>query len=282
MVTAAALLLISVSIALAVYLAAPAIVKGAANGRQRLLEKAGRAADGLHLAVSPERMWKAALILGLVSGLTAGIALGGPLPGLVVWAVCMLLPRLFIALSRKKRAQEMERALPVMIEKIASSVRAGLGLREAFERAGEAAGGPLMEEVRRATGEMRINVPFDEAVTRMARRVPLADASVFCTALVIAQRTGGFVSAVLDSIAVSLREKRALDGKVKALTSQGKMQGVIIGSLPVALLFAVYLLDPQMVRPLFDTLIGRLMLAGGALLEVVGFLVIRKMTDIKY
>jgi tight adherence protein B len=112
--------------------------------------------------------------------------------------------------------------------------------------------------------------------------VPLADASVFCTALVIAQRTGGSVSTVLDSIAVSLREKRALDGKVRALTSQGKMQGVIIGSLPVALLFAVYLLDPQMVRPLFDTLVGRLMLAGGALLEIVGFLVIRKMTDIKY
>ena len=130
--------------------------------------------------------------------------------------------------------------------------------------------------------EVDLGIPMEEALNRLSARIALPDVSIFTAAVIIAQKSGGNIASVLETIASTIRERRTLDGKVRVLTSQGKMQGLIIGLLPVVLLGGLYLLDPHMTRPLFERPLGRVLLIAGLLLEGIGLFIIRRIVDIRY
>ena len=100
-------------------------------------------------------------------------------------------------------------------------------------------------------------------------------------AVQLTQSTGGNLADVLETLADTLQERQTLRDKVGALTAQGKASGIVLAFLPFILLGALWVIVPQLVRPMFMTVIGQLMIAGMMVSVAVGGLVIWKIVDIK-
>jgi len=159
--------------------------------------------------------------------------------------------------------------------------KAGLGLRAAIEETALRCGSPFADEAAHTLRETELGVPLVESLNRLAQRINSVEYTTFCASIAIAQETGGSLSNTLDSFASSIRERRVLEGRIKSLTAQGKMQGFVLALLPVVMLGAVYLLDPEMVSPLFNTTIGQLLLGAACILEIAGIVAIRKVISIE-
>ena len=113
------------------------------------------------------------------------------------------------------------------------------------------------------------------------KRVPNLDLKFFATAIILQRQTGGDLAEILDKIGHLIRERFKIWGQVQALTGEGRLSGIVLLALPPALFLAVYRLNPEYVMPLFTDPMGRKMLAGGLIMQLLGALVIRKIVNIK-
>jgi tight adherence protein B len=250
--------------------------------RDEIVAKTEKQADALFIVSDPKRNLKLFAVLSVCVFFIAFLSLDSLFLGFSLGALTAALPYISMQAAKRKRKKALEAQLPEVIEKLSGALRAGNSLQAAFESAASRTGGAMAQESAHVMKEVALGLSMEEALSRMSRRIGSDDVTILNTALSVAMRTGGNVSEVLDNIASSIRERRTLDGKIKALTSQGRMQGMIIGLLPLLLLAGIYLIDPAMVEPLFTTTIGKCLLLGGVVLEIAGMLFIRKIVDIKY
>ena len=86
---------------------------------------------------------------------------------------------------------------------------------------------------------------------------------------------------ILDKIGYLVRERFKIFGTVQALTGEGRLSGIVLLALPPALFLAVYKLNPDYVMPLFTDPMGRQMLMGGVVMQLLGAIVIKKIISIK-
>ena len=114
----------------------------------------------------------------------------------------------------------------------------------------------------------------------MGRRVPLPEVHLLVTAVALALQVGGSLGGTLDRLADTLRRKHVIEAKLRALTSQGRLQAIIVTALPVALMLALTALDPVSMRPLVTTAGGWAVLGCIAILETTGWLLIRRIVAI--
>jgi len=111
--------------------------------------------------------------------------------------------------------------------------------------------------------------------------MPNLDLKFFVTAVAIQKQAGGDMAEILDKIGYIIRERFKILGQVQALTGEGRISGVVLMALPIALFFAVYYLNPQYVMLLFTEAIGRKMIAVAVVLQILGAITIKKIVNIK-
>ena len=109
----------------------------------------------------------------------------------------------------------------------------------------------------------------------------LLDFDLVVDAVLIQRRVGGNLAEVLTNISHTIRERIRIRGEVNALTGQARLSGWVLGLLPVATGFAIYLSNPEYIEPLISTPFGYALITGAAISEVFGMLVIRKIADVK-
>jgi tight adherence protein B len=97
----------------------------------------------------------------------------------------------------------------------------------------------------------------------------------------IARDLGGGLAVALERLAASMRRRLAMEDRIRALTSQGRLQGIVMGVLPLLLGVALWFLEPEQMRKLFTEPLGWLTLGGVALLQTGGFLLLRKIVRIE-
>jgi tight adherence protein B len=124
-------------------------------------------------------------------------------------------------------------------------------------------------------------VTLDEALDNLTERVPNLDLKFFATAVVLQRQTGGDLAEILDKIGSLVRQRFQIWGAVQALTGEGRLSGIVLMALPVLLFLTVYWLNPEYVMLLFTEPMGKKMLIGAIVLQVLGALCIRKIVNIK-
>ena len=123
--------------------------------------------------------------------------------------------------------------------------------------------------------------PWTIRLTSLTERVPNLDLKFFATAIVLQRQTGGDLAEILDKIGYIVRERFKIWGQVQALTGEGRLSGIVLLGLPPVLFLAVYRLNPDYIMMLFTDPMGKKMLAGAVVMQVLGALVIRKIINIK-
>jgi tight adherence protein B len=121
---------------------------------------------------------------------------------------------------------------------------------------------------------------FEDALADMDKRIGSEDLTLMIQSIEIARQTGGNLTEVFDRIAATIRERQRVEGKIKSLTAQGKIQGNVVGAMPLVLGLALYMLDPQMMLTFVQSYIGIFILLLVLVLEILGALVIRKIVSI--
>lgn len=192
-----------------------------------------------------------------------------------------LLPFAWLLWRRKRRLKAFASQLPDALEMISRTLRAGQSLGFGFNMVATEMPLPISKEFGRVFEEQNLGIPIDETLRDMTERIPNLDLKFFVTALILQRQTGGDLAEILDKIGSLIRDRFRIWGQIQALTGEGRLSGVVLLALPFVLLIAVYQLNPDYIMVLFTDPLGTKMLAVGALMQVVGALVIRKIINIK-
>jgi tight adherence protein B len=224
-------------------------------------------------------------------GFSAAFAIGGGVafglaglhPALVpVMAICAgFLPLFWILFRRKRRLKKFAAQLPDALELISRALRAGHSLAAGFNLVAGEMNDPIAKEFGRVFEEQNLGIPMEEAMEGITDRVPNLDLKFFVTAVVLQRQTGGDLAEILDKIGHLIRERFKIWGAVQALTGEGRLSGVVLLALPPVLFLTVYKMNPDYVLVLFTDPLGKKMLIGGAILQLLGAIVIRKIVNIK-
>lgn len=203
--------------------------------------------------------WQAALVAALAFG---------ALPGLVLRAL------------RRRRLEAFRQQMPDLLMLVAGGLRAGSGLGQALAQAGAEIEPPARQELGLLLREQRLGVGLAQALGSLARRMPIEETILFASALRIGAETGGGMARTLESLAETTRRKLAIEGKIRALTAQGRLQAWIMGALPVVLAALLFVIDPIAMRALVDTWQGWTVCAVVAVLQGIGMVLIRRIVAI--
>ena len=199
----------------------------------------------------------------------------------VIGMVFAIFPPFFVNLYRKHRQKAFGVQLVDALVALSNSLRAGFSLPKAVELLAEESPDPLRQEMRIVVQEMRLGEPLVTALRNLNKRMPNEDLDLLATAIDIAGEVGGNLSEIFDNIANTIRERHKIQGRIDALTSQGRLQGIVVGLLPLFLGVAINYIDPTLFRPMYTTPIGWGLIAVAIILELLGFWIIMKIVSIR-
>ncbi len=228
-----------------------------------------------------------ALIAFIVVFLLAGdwTSLSGILFGAGVGLIAALLalqaPRTILRLLKERRLARFNDQLVDALASMSNALKAGFSIVQAVETVVKQGRNPIAQEFGVFLQQLRVGVRFEEALAQLNERVPSEDLSLMISAIEIARRTGGNLTEVFDKIAATIRERARLEGKIRSLTAMGRLQGWVVGAMPLALLVVLSLLDPVLIRNFVTSLAGIITLVLVALLELAGAWFIRRIIRIE-
>ncbi len=200
----------------------------------------------------------------------------------VVLAVIALLvfPKMMLVRMEAKRKENIVKALPDALSQIAGGMSAGQTFLSAVEAMVKETKGPISQEFSLVLREQRLGMTLAEAMDNLAERVQAEEMDLVVTATQISNDVGGNLSEIFLRLTDSLRKKMEMEGKIKALTSQGIMQGWVVGLLPFFIIAALYFVDHKNIEPIFTNLLGWIFLSVIIVLEIIGGMMIRKIVNI--
>jgi tight adherence protein B len=185
-------------------------------------------------------------------------------------------PRLSSRFRSRKR-KKFELLLPDALSTMSGALRAGVGLALALEEVASRFPEPLAGEFRQAVRELNLGLPIEETLARMEARLGSPALRLLSAAVAVQRETGGNLAEILELIREVITDQQKLAQEIKTLTAQGRLSGWVIGCLPLFLFALFQFLNPEYTSLLFTHPLGRVMLATGVLLEILGMAVIMRM-----
>ena len=230
--------------------------------------------------VDPGRLFRLNLLAATGVGL-ASAAWGGAMPAVLLAVVAAgAAPGLALAWLRRRRLTSLRAQWPDATMLISGALRAGSSLPQAIAQAAREMPSPCGRELDLVVREQRLGVGLDAAMASLERRVPLEDVTLCAAALRIAQESGGNLAETLERLADTLRRKAAVEGRIDALTAQGRLQGWVMAALPLVVGAALFVIEPQAMQPLVSTWQGWAVCGVVVALLVLGLHAIRRIVDI--
>lgn len=209
------------------------------------------------------------------------LATRNPVTGLLALLLFLAADFVFVQRRITKRLNNFQRQLADCLSLVANSLRAGFSFLQTMEIISREMEPPMSTEFERVMRDTSLGKSLDEALHDMDERVGSADFSLVVTAVLIQQQVGGNLATILDTIRSTITERIRIRREVNTLTAQGKMSGIVLACIPVALALFFYISSPEYLTPLLTTDIGKVAIIGTVFLVIVGFIIIRKIVDIK-
>ncbi|MEZ5652441.1 MAG: type II secretion system F family protein [Burkholderiaceae bacterium] len=235
----------------------------------------------LHLFVDSRRLMWAHLGLVAAFAVVVVITAGRLWLGALVVLFGAALPRLVLGMLARRRRDRFRRQLPDTMAMLAGGLRAGLGLGAVLPDIADRMPAPVRDELRMIERQRRLGATLETALAQLEQRMPLEETRLLVSVLRLGARSGASMSDTLDAQAGLLRRRLLLEGKIHALTAQGRMQGWVMGLLPFVVLVAMLGLDPSLVPLYFDTNAGRLLLVTVVLMQLAGGVSIMRLVAIR-
>lgn len=243
---------------------------------RRRLERTG-------LSITPQVFW---IISAVMGGSVAAFCFATNKPWYVAvlgaFGVGLGLPRWVVGYLTARREKKFTSEFANAIDVIVRSVRSGLPTNEALKIVAKESPNPVGSEFTTLVEGLKVGVTLEQGLKRMFDNMPTPEVSFFAIVMTVQQKSGGNLSEALSNLAGVLRDRKRLEGKIKAMSSEAKASAMIIGSLPPGVMGIVYLTTPSYIMLLFTEKAGNLMLAGCVVWMSIGIGVMRKMINFKH
>ena len=249
---------------------------GSIRHQERLAHLSEVGFAGMFLFLDRKTFLRLNALTALIAPLLVTVLLGWG-AGLVTLALVILAPSMGFRILSQRRRASLQRQLPDAAAALATALRGGLSLSQCLEQVVRYQPQPISQEFSLMMREHRLGVPLDRALDAMADRIQLRDFDLLVSTLAIARELGSGLAEALERYAQSVRRRLSLEDRIRALTAQGRLQGL----LPLILAAALTFVDPVWMRPLLTTPAGWATVAVIVVLEFLGFLLIRKIIDIR-
>ena len=237
-------------------------------------------AQEFFLFLDPKKLYVANLAVMALGGVVIWLVTGSALLAIPIFFALALLPRVVYGWMRGRRLQRFEEQLPDALMMLSGGLRAGVGLGPALSQLVAESQAPLSQEFALMLREQRLGVTLEQSLNNLGRRVPTQTTVLVVSAMRIATETGGGLAETLERTAHTIRSRLQMEGKIRALTAQGKLQAWVVGALPLVLMAVLNKMEPEAMSHLWHTRVGWATLAVIAFLEIMGVYIIRKIVAI--
>jgi len=195
-----------------------------------------------------------------------------------------MVPRLYVKVRTGRHQRALQGQLADGLGMIAEAVRAGHTFLQGVKMVAREMISPISVEMQRILDSIQLGRPVESALEDFAARNTSYDIGIAVTAIGVQREVGGNLTETLDRIAETVRERERerVRGEVSALTAQGKLSGLVISLIPIGLLLVMSLLNPEYMGALTGTGPGRMLLAVAGAGWLIGFLMIGKITNVRY
>lgn len=221
-------------------------------------------------------------ILSAAVGFFIGFALQR---GIIIPIIFLILfgyiPFLYLRIKRSKRIDAFTEQLPQSLEMIARSLRAGHSLSSAIQVVGTESPEPTATLFKNAYEEQTLGLTLTEALARMLERMPSMDLRLFVTSVSIHREVGGNLAELLEKLANTIRERLRIKRQIRVYTAQGRLSGYILAVLPIFMAFMIYLIAPDYIAELINVKTGRYAIGLALTAQIIGFIVIRRLINIR-
>jgi tight adherence protein B len=256
----------------------------ALRGTGAFLEAQHQLANGdlasMFIFMDGQRIALGSMASGAVLALASLIA-GAPWPvAVLALAVGLMSPRILVGHLRRERRRRLYAQLPDALQAWAGLLSSGHGMNSALAQLAERQAQPLGDELRLLVRQSRMGVPVEGAFDALCRRIGTPDLMLLATLLQVTRELGGNLGESLLRLAGLMRARQAVEARIRSLTAQGRLQGLIVGMLPIGLMVVLCFMEPAAMAMLFTQPAGWAVLGLIAVLEVLGFLLIRRIVAI--
>lgn len=234
-----------------------------------------------HLPLKPEEyialnmlIFLAAIVVFIVftESLAAALALG---------LLTLCAPGVYVNARRKSIIHKIEQQLPDTLALMSNTLKSGYSFLQAVDAAARELPPPISFEFQHILKEINLGVNTEKALEGLSKRVQSQDLELIIMAVLIQRQIGGNLSEILENISDTIRSRIKIKGEIKILTAQGRISGLIISLLPVALAIILYFLNPSFISVLFEHPLGLAMIALAVLMQGIGIYLIRRIIRIE-
>jgi tight adherence protein B len=225
------------------------------------------------------------ILISLVMGMAAYLLVRHSYPQfgapILVGLVVVGLPFAYVAWLRQKRLRKFEEHFPEALDLLGRAVRAGHAFTTGLEMIAKESSEPIAGEFRTTFEEQNFGLPLRDAVLNMTERIPLIDVRFFVTALLIQKETGGNLAEILDGLARVIRDRFRIYREVRVRTAQGRLTAGILIALPIFMVVALTILNPNYMKILFEDPSGPMILIVAAVMQLIGSMLLWKIIHIE-
>ena len=280
MIEGIAALIAAIATAVLGYAAALAVGRALGRQRQRYTEDRVRRQDAVLFLTPSQRILlnvASGLICGAVGALILGLA-----AGVILVVVGLFAPGVYIRQAAQRRLELFNEQMVDALHAMSAAFRAGLSFPQALESVAEESDPPLSNEFRIVVRELRVGREIPDALANAAQRTGSEDMDLVATTTAVAQGLGGNMAEMLEAIAKTTESRFRIEGKIRALTAQGKLQGWVVACMPLILGLVFNWMRPDLMGPMMAHPFGWGLVAGIIALEIGGIFLIRRIVAIEY
>ncbi len=280
----------ALAFALLAFVLLRALASGAGSYTGQYSDATSRQFEDLFLFIPARRIaeagWACAIAAFLLFALLLfnprqpALSLIGLAAGAVAGTTAFQIPKHVLLILRNRRRRRFNEQLVEALGQISNALKAGFSITQAFETVVANGEAPIAQEFDVFLQQMRVGISFSDALQNLDRRVGSEDLELVCSAMEIARRTGGNLTEIFDKISLTIRERMRIERRVMTLTAQGRLQGIIVGAMPLAVGVAMASFRPEIMLPYLRSPNGMAAVAAVIVLVTLGGLMIRKIIRI--
>ena len=247
---------------------------GANSSLATLIEQSG-------VRTTPSAIMIAMVIAAAVSGLTCAFFIKVPIFWLIAALAGSFLPYAWLRYKRTQRMKKFEEQFPEALDLLSRAIRAGHAFQTAMGMVADELPSPVGVEFKKAFEQQNFGLPLRDVLDQMAERVPILDVKFFVTAVTIQRETGGNLAEILDNLAHVVRERFKILRQVRVHTAHGRFTGYVLLGLPPALAVALTVINPEHMSLLFHEHMGQMMILIAIVMQIIGYVWIRRVIKIE-
>jgi len=235
----------------------------------------------LFLNVTPQEFVLIHIFITLAGAGLGTFFMGGWIGGIGGLVLGFFAPRVWLRRQWSARIQSINEQIEEAMIYMANSFKANPSLPEAIADVTTAMPAPISQELSVMLREYKLGTPLDDCLIRLQQRMPARNLELAISALLVGRTVGGDIPKILEDIGSTIRESYRLERVIDTQTAQGKMQAWVMGAMPAVVVSVFYLMDPELISPLFNTMIGYIIISIAVVLNIIDMILILKIVNIR-